>query len=195
MSKLLSSIIILILLIGCGSLQEKFEERIKKADARSYRYCVMAISVEANGKLNQSEGVFGCHDTENIKNETITKCESNSGKKCLVSRIYDRFENKIMNNEARGIEEIKIRQRQEYTDNLGSQCTSYGFQKGTQAFADCMLKINQQNALNQQQEQALRIQQEALNLQQLQHMLAPPRPISPQIRCTTIPGSITTTCQ
>jgi hypothetical protein len=198
MIKVQSSIIILISLIGCASIQEQFDERVKKADALPYRYCVMAVSVEANGKLNQSDATFGCNNTENIKNEAIARCESNSGKKCLVTRIYDRNENRIMNNEARSIEEIKIRQRQEYTDNLSEQCTSYGFQKGTQAFADCMLKINQQNTLNQQQQQALKIQQDALNLQQLQQglqMLTPPTPVSPKITCTTFPGSFTTTCQ
>lgn len=198
MIKLQSITIILFSLVGCASIQDQFDARIKKADALPYRYCAMAVPIEANGTLSQSIATIGCNTTENIKNESIARCESDYGKKCLVSRTYDRSENKIMNIEARSIEEIKIRKRQEYTENLSEQCASYGFQRGTQAFADCMLKLHQQNTLAQQQQQALRIQQDALSLQQLQQglqMLAPPTPVSPTITCTKFPGSFTTTCQ
>ena len=33
---------------------------------------------------------------------------------------------------------------------LGNTCTSYGFEKGTTAFAQCLMQIDQQNTINQQ---------------------------------------------
>jgi hypothetical protein len=92
-------------------------------------------------------------------------------------------------------DEIK---KQEYVQGLVSRCESFGYQKGSPTFNQCVYQQNQIEIQNNAAAESLRIQQQQLGMQQMQQglqMLNPPGSVRPPITCTKMPGSFTTTCQ
>lgn len=66
--------------------------------------------------------------------------------------------------------EQQAAQRQAYGERLQNQCRAYGFQPGTDVFAQCMMRLDQQNqsaqqAAIRQQQQMIRAQQESADRQ------------------------------
>jgi hypothetical protein len=199
MYKIIASTFIILLLNGCATLSETFDARIKQADAQAYGYCALARTVNDNGVLVSGKGGYYCNNSESeVAQGVLQRCEDAYGTKCVITRTYDRYSNRLVNLESTSVEQFNNRKRKEITENLSRQCASFGFQKETQAFAECMLNLNNQNAQIQQQQRALKTQQDAINYQQLQQslqILNQPKPVSPTITCTKFPGSFTTTCQ
>lgn len=88
-------------------------------------------------------------------------------------------------------------QRQEYIRGIAQQCDSFGMQRGTPAFNQCVYQQQQIEAQNAANAETLRMQRQQLELQQMQRglqMMNPPRPSNPIVTCTRMPGSYTTTC-
>jgi hypothetical protein len=93
---------------------------------------------------------------------------------------------------------------QEASDNAKKQiandnyrkdrCFNYGFKPGTDNFAQCVMSLERQDAINAQNQQALDLQRQQMGLQQLNNaanMLAP----KPVVTCFHAPNSPVTTCQ
>ncbi len=92
-------------------------------------------------------------------------------------------------------EELK---KQEYFNSLAQRCESFGMQRGTPTFNQCIYQQNQIETQNKLAIESLRIQQEQLGLQQINQglqLLNTPRQVNPTITCTKHPGSYTTVCQ
>jgi hypothetical protein len=83
-------------------------------------------------------------------------------------------------------------QRQEYFQGLAKLCDSFGMQRGTPAFNQCVYQQQQIDTQNNANAEASRL----IQMQQAMQLLNPPRQsqINPSITCTTLPGSRITTC-
>lgn len=152
-------IIVAALLAGCAN--PNFEAGMKKADAKDYRGAYQDFQRCAN------EGNVDCMDNAgwsagNMRDAETAKrwftLAARHGSKYAIDRLAAHGWDIPPNDLEEGSDANKKTKRDTYLRSLERICDEYGFKKGTDAFASCMQReddnhINSVNAANQAESQ------------------------------------------
>lgn len=148
-----------IFLTGCGT-SDQFKS-VVKSDKCITNYAVLANPITANGSVDDSVASYGCNDSLAASEaDTLRSCETSYGKKCLITMIYSRHDDRFESTVQRNISAARQGQAQQYYENLKDRCVLIGYAKGTAQNSDCVMRLvqnaeqlqQQQNVINQQQQ-------------------------------------------
>lgn len=155
-------------LSGCATIHDEFRSFLDTCPPQN-RYGVLSLPKTADGSSNYLYG-WGAscfNDLEKTKIYAVENCQQRTQKACIPVKVYDRKTNEVQDLESRNMAEVKQARNQAYLDALRNQCDAFGYQRGTQAHSDCMMKLNQQTIQLLQQQQALKQQKDISDDQKL----------------------------
>jgi hypothetical protein len=164
---------------ACTTVQ-MFKSEVNASYCKPFEYATLAFPINANGTLDKANAGVGCGGNITDAEQTATNyCETHYGKgrKCIIAVHYTRSENKFEDVMQQNFAEIRRQQSEQYYENLKDRCVQIGYQRGTTQNSDCVMKLVQQNAQMQQQQNAINQQQQDRALMQMMQglqMMSPP---------------------
>ena len=182
-------IYICFLITACSTTKEDFVEfSMQNRSKYTNGFCAFSIAQTWDGKFPQNmNGRQECASTLNeAMKASLNRCMViNSSSGCMVAYIFNAQENKIYSYETHQIQVAKenrekrdedYKQQTIARENLArektaSKCDSYGFTRGTNEFASCMLKIDLDDKQEQQLREAQYSQEQSLKKLQQQKAL------------------------
>lgn len=174
-SKGLIALLLLVLLPGCASVAGEaridwFVRVANEPDMVNLRFCVSSAPETEDGSnpTRRGEGYMSCGNDrlEAVKKRTIANCEKDKKLKCMPVYYFERgkdefvkdFERENMARKVAELRRIQIQAQKAEEERLSAICIKYGFRSKTPAHANCVMQQSQH-------EQAMRVQQERLNLE------------------------------
>lgn len=158
---------------GCASLvgEDHIDWFVRLANEprmENTRFCVSSAPETEDGS-NPTErwASMACGENLNtLKKQTVSNCENAKKSKCMPVYYFERGKDKTVKdfeseNMARKAEEerrIQLQAQKAEEERLSVICSKYGFKINTPAHANCVMRQSQH-------EQAMRVQQERLNLE------------------------------
>lgn len=134
------------------------------------RFCVSSAPETKDGSNPTQRGAYmNCGDSlEAVKKQMIAHCEKEKKLKCMPVYYFERgkdefvkdFERENMARKAAELRRIQIQAQKAEEERLSLICSKYGFRSSTPAHANCVMQQSQH-------EQAMRVQQERLNAENL----------------------------
>ena len=159
---------------GCASLggEATIDWFVRVANEPKWegsRFCVSSAPETEDGSNPPERGVahMACGDNLVVlKKQTVSNCENATKFKCMPVFYFERgqdefvkdFERENMARKVAELRRIQIQAQKAEEERLSAICIKYGFRSNTPAHANCVMQQSQH-------EQAMRVQQERLNLE------------------------------
>ena len=173
-SKGIFAFLLSLMLAGCASLRGEttidwFVRVANEPKWEGSRFCVSSAPETEDGSNPPERGVahMACGDNlVALKKQIVSNCESAKKLKCMPVFYFERgkdefvkdFERENMARKAAELRRIQIQAQKAEEERLSAICIKYGFRSNTPAHANCVMQQSQH-------EQAMRVQQERLNLE------------------------------
>ena len=183
-SQVWTALLLVLMLSGCASLVGEnavdwFVRVANEPDMADKRFCVSSAPETSDGSNPDERGVahMRCGDNlESVKKNTVSDCENSKKTRCMPVYYFERGKHEFVQSfesenmalkRAEAQRRLADAQRAE-RERVSKICTGYGFKRGTNEHANCVMRQVQHEKEVQLQRQSVQAQQRLIEAQQQQ---------------------------